>query len=133
MTKFLKKSPTPENQAALTSRGADRTAYLAKYVAWQLNKTKEKRLRSVRSETATDSRLQDTIPMCEHELRDKFGDAKADHWIEAGALKWIPDRFTGSSDPAVREYLVSTSFLVARRCVLGDCARGSGRRTGEQG
>ena len=35
---------------------------------------------------------------------------QVDHWLASGKLTWKPDRLTGSTDPAMREYVVPSAW-----------------------
>jgi len=87
------------------SRGDDRRNYLLKYMAFQLKKSNNT---TTHSKTATDKteKLAEERWLTAKQVRDTYGDAKAEHWFANDVLPWRADRYTASDKEEHREYCV---------------------------
>ena len=88
-------------------RGKELNTQLEKFVAYQQVQKNAKQV--VKSSESFGSSSQDHREVhlwTEETMRLKLGNAKTDHWIQSGLLRWQPDSLTGSKDKNVIEYMV---------------------------
>ena len=110
MTNYVKKTADlPGHQNILAARGEERQEALLRYLSFQ-NKKSQKKTTSVKSSENVNAKMNDVLPMTEHEMRVRFGDLKVQHWLDSKVVPFEPDRFTGSTEPAFREYQIPMSW-----------------------
>ena len=115
MTNYVKKTADmPGHQKILAARGEERQEALLKYLSFQ-NRKSMKKTTSVKSSENVTGKMNDVLPMTEHEMRVRFGDLKVQHWLDSKVVPFEPDRFTGSTEPAFREYQIPMSWTRAEQ------------------
>ena len=98
MVAYVNKHGEADGHAAiLSSRGAEREAYLQNYLAFMQRK-KCGTLTSSSVHLNATQKMTDYHNWNRHKLTTEVGEATAKAWIESGKLKYDPDRITASVD-----------------------------------
>eukprot|EP00959_Pyramimonas_sp_CCMP1952_P012674 268080-Pyramimonas_sp.AAC.1 len=104
MMNFLKSNP---DEAASSSRGQQREAYMAKFLVHQMRvKTASNTSTSSRTVGRNDEKGIVWTWISPEKMDTVLGPMKAQHWRDSKLLAWRPDSLTQSEDEAFREYKV---------------------------
>ena len=90
--------------------GNKRKELLAKYMAYQIKKSKSSTVHRKRASETTEAE-EETTWMTEFQIRRDKGDAVADLLLTSGHMVSRSDRLTGSTKPEHLEYAISTDVV----------------------
>ena len=112
----------------LSSRGADRQAYLAKYVSYQIAKGKG-RLTSWATHTTQREKNEGFYFWNDFQMKREVGPDCAAEWQQT--LEWRKDKVSGKSDPHLRQYIVPIDWVVRQEADKEELSLG-GEKTADK-